>query len=306
MTARSVIRRMAALLPFLLPACAMTAPTITLHSRSFSRNTDSNNPCSVVLIHGLDSSSQTWSRLAEEDLDAVALDLRGAGQSEMGLLDDFSQQALVQDIHCTLQGMKNKDQCALKFVLVGHSLGGRIAMAYANTFPEQIQALVIEDMDIAQRSPKNGPFSTFSPLGDRPFERKFASAAKAKEALLKAGYPEGAIDRWMQEGRIRQNEKGDWWTDVNPDFRNLCYQHVLNTHKGEQDWKTMGGSFPCHVLVAGSEGTVCSEESITEMQTIMGDRMRLHRFPQASHSIHNTATKEYMDLLSHIITVADT
>jgi len=235
-----------------------------------------------VLIHGLDSSSQTWSRFAEEDLDAVALDLRGAGQSKMGLLDDFSQEALVKDIHSTLQGMKH--ECTSKFVLVGHSLGGRIAMAYANAYPEQIQALVIEDMDIAQRAPNNGPFSNFSPLGDRPFERKFGSAEKAKESLLKAGYPEGAIDRWIQEGRIRQNEDGCWWTDVNPDFRNLCYHHVLNTHKGEQDWKSMGGSFPCHVLVAGSEGTVCSEESIKEMQTIMGDRMRLHRFPQASHS----------------------
>ena len=229
----------------------------------------------------------------------------GPVKSEMGLLDDFSQEALVQDIHCTLQGMKNENKCTSKFVLVGHSLGGRIAMAYANTYPEQIQALVIEDMDIAQRSPGKGPFSNFSPLGDRPFERKCASAKKAKEALSKAGYPEGAIDRWIQEGRIRQNEDGSWWTDVNPDFRNLCYQHVLNTHKGEQDWKTMGGSFPCHVLVAGSEGTVCSAESITEMQTIMGDRMTLHRFPQASHSIHNTATKEYMDLLSHIIIVAE-
>jgi pimeloyl-ACP methyl ester carboxylesterase len=179
-------------------------------------------------------------------------------------------------------------------------------MAYANTYPEQIQALVIEDMDIAQRSPNNGPFSNFSPIGDRPFERKFASSEKTKEALLKAGYSEGAIDRWIQEGRIRERpDTGSWWTDVNPDFRNLCYQHVLNTRKGEQDWKCMGGSFPCHVLMAGSEGTVCSEGSIDEMQTAMGDRMRLHRFPHASHSIHNTATKEYMDLLSHIIIVAD-
>jgi hypothetical protein len=130
---------------------------------------------------------------------------------------------------------------------------------------------------------KNGPFSNFLPLGDRPFERKSASAEKAKQALSKAGYPEGAIDRWIEDGR----------------------SHVLNTHKGEQDWKTAGGSFPCHVLVAGSEGTVCSEESTTEMQTIMGDRMRLHWFPQASHRTHIAATKEYMDLLSHIFIVAD-
>jgi hypothetical protein len=59
---RSIIRRMAALLHWSDITCSITAPTITLHSRSFSRNTNNNNPYSVVLIHGLDSSSQTWSQ----------------------------------------------------------------------------------------------------------------------------------------------------------------------------------------------------------------------------------------------------
>ena len=75
--------------------------------------------------------------------------------------------------------------------------------------------------------------------------------------------------------------------------------------RASKSGKTMRGSFPCHALVARSEGTVCSEESMTEMQIIMSDRISLHRFPQASHSFHNTATKEYVDLLSHIIMVAD-
>jgi hypothetical protein len=50
----------------------------------------------------------------------------------------------------------------------------------------------------------------------------FVGAEKAKEALLKAGYPEGAIDRCIQEGWIREHpDSRSWWTDVNPDFRNL-------------------------------------------------------------------------------------
>jgi pimeloyl-ACP methyl ester carboxylesterase len=100
--------------------------------------------------------------LAKQDLGAVALHFRRADQSEMGLLDNFSQDALVQDIHCTLQGLKHKNKkCTSKLVLVAHSLGGRIAMACSNTYPEQIEALVIKDMDIAQRSSKKGPFSNF-------------------------------------------------------------------------------------------------------------------------------------------------
>ena len=54
-------------------------------------------------------------------------------------------------------------------------------------------------MHVAKPRPKISLFSNLSPLGDdRPFERKFASAEKAKQALSKAGYPEGAIDRRMK------------------------------------------------------------------------------------------------------------
>ena len=89
--------------------------------------------------------------------------------------------------------------------------------------------------------------------------------------------------------------------------KSLLPARFENAQEGRADWEDHGRviSLPCRLLVPGSDGTVCSEESITEMQTIMSDRMSLDRFPQASHSIHNTATKEYMDLLSHIIIVAD-
>ena len=57
----------------------------------------------TVLIHGLDSSSQTWTK--KNILNSlptrccIAMDQRGCGRSELGDPADFSQEALVQDIH---------------------------------------------------------------------------------------------------------------------------------------------------------------------------------------------------------------
>ena len=55
--------------------------------------------------------------------------------------------------------MKTLDTCLFpdligeneKFVLLGHSMGARAALAFASKHPKQIAALVIEDMDFTKR-----------------------------------------------------------------------------------------------------------------------------------------------------------
>ena len=54
------------------------------------------------------------------------------------------------------------------FVLVGHSMGGRVAMRLAADHPAAVAALVIEDMDVAPRVPSPPPPGGVSaaPVGD--------------------------------------------------------------------------------------------------------------------------------------------
>ena len=110
--------------------------------------TDSGNDApATVFIHGLDSSSRTWKGV-QEDLKypSVSIDCRGCGKSEMGSPEEFSPQALVEDVKSVVRAEKLLHE--KKFVLCGHSMGGRVAMCYAATYPDDISALIIEDMDI--------------------------------------------------------------------------------------------------------------------------------------------------------------
>jgi len=45
----------------------------------------------------------------------------------------------------------NSSRAIVPFVIVGHSMGGRIAMSVASQYLELVKALVIEDMDIRTR-----------------------------------------------------------------------------------------------------------------------------------------------------------
>jgi pimeloyl-ACP methyl ester carboxylesterase len=96
----------------------------------------------VVLVHGITSSSRTWRSvmpgLAERHM-VIAPDLLGHGRSGKPR-GDYSLGAYASGI---------RDLLALlgvgKATVVGHSLGGGIAMQFAYQFPERVERLVLVD-----------------------------------------------------------------------------------------------------------------------------------------------------------------
>jgi len=283
----------------------------TLRSDSAGNNSQaSNRPLTTIMIHGLDSSSKTWPKIMDKlSTPCVALDQRGCGESELGDPAEFSQEILVDDIHNVVVQEKlvveePRSSSSSKLIVLRHSLGGRVALAYAATYPENVAALIMEDMDIIPRPVAEAPFQVLADTDDI-FDRRADSVEAATAKLKQAGYPESRIDRWVAEGRIEQLDDGSWWSHVNPMFRKLCYEHVLSSCKGRVNCHTIANSddmtFPVHVLVAGSEGTVCKDESIEEMKEILGDQLTIHRYPTAGHSIHSSATEEFLATVESII-----
>jgi pimeloyl-ACP methyl ester carboxylesterase len=95
----------------------------------------------VVFIHSFAGSTAHWSaQLAHlrKSRRAVALDLRGHGRSAPPSDNDYAIESLAADIAAVV------DQLGLKrFVLVGHSLGGAAAIAYAAANPDRVAGLLL-------------------------------------------------------------------------------------------------------------------------------------------------------------------
>ncbi len=98
----------------------------------------------IVMLHGLRSAARTWAPVAEPLSDryrVIALDQRGRGDSEWAPDGDYSREAYVCDLEQLVA------QLGLpSFILIGHSMGGGNALHYSARHPEQLRALVIEDM----------------------------------------------------------------------------------------------------------------------------------------------------------------
>jgi len=95
----------------------------------------------VVFVHSFAGSKAHWAaQLAElrKTRRAVALDLRGHGQSERPAGGDYAVESLARDIAAVADGLGLK-----RFVLVGHSLGGAASIAYAAEHPKRVAGLVL-------------------------------------------------------------------------------------------------------------------------------------------------------------------
>lgn len=114
--------------------------TTTLHGHEFSY-IDSGEGPAVLFIHGLLGSQRQWSHLIDlidDDQRVIMPDLFGHGESDKPAVGDYSLGAHAATLRDLLDRL-NIDTVTL----VGHSLGGGIAMTFRYLFPERVERLVL-------------------------------------------------------------------------------------------------------------------------------------------------------------------
>lgn len=97
----------------------------------------------MVFVHSLAGNSTHWSRQLEHlrrTRRTVALDVRGHGQSERPRNGDYTIAGMAGDVAAVVDTL-GLDQ----FVLVGHSMGGGVALAYAGAHPDRVAGLILLD-----------------------------------------------------------------------------------------------------------------------------------------------------------------
>jgi len=97
----------------------------------------------LIIIHGFLGMSDNWKSFgalyAKEGFEVHILDLRNHGKSFHS--DEFNYTVMVQDVleYCQEHDLE-------KISIIGHSMGGKVAMLFATTYPELMDKLIIADI----------------------------------------------------------------------------------------------------------------------------------------------------------------
>jgi pimeloyl-ACP methyl ester carboxylesterase len=98
----------------------------------------------IILLHGGGQSRSAWREaaraLSNRGYHALALDMRGHGESDWSPDGDYAFARYAEDIAAVV------DQVGQPAVLVGASHGGLSALVAASTYPEMIRALALADV----------------------------------------------------------------------------------------------------------------------------------------------------------------
>ena len=96
----------------------------------------------LIILHGLFGSSDNWLTHAKElgkNHKIYLIDQRNHGASPHA--DEFTYEMMVQDL---LLFIKQHD--IIRPDIIGHSMGGKVAMLFAAKYPDQINKLVVVDI----------------------------------------------------------------------------------------------------------------------------------------------------------------
>jgi esterase len=155
---------------------------------NFRRNGETGEP--LLILHGLFGSLSNWawhSRKLADHYTVYALDLRNHGGSPHD--DAMSYPVMAQDVLAFME-----DQGLESAHVLGHSMGGKVAMQLAMDHPGRIRRLVIADIAPVKYGGERGEH-------DEIFD---GMCALDVEALTSRSQAEQQLASWVEDEVVRQ------------------------------------------------------------------------------------------------------
>jgi len=226
----------------------------------------------MLWVHGMSGTGHYWDLVAPQFRDHYHLGcptLRGRGQSDYSPDGAYATEDYVADLHTLVDHLGWQ-----QFVYVGASLGGRIGLRYASTYPEQVERLVLVDIGarVGGQPQQRGP----DRFADAPeaFSSLEEGEANLRQFDLFAYLDEPAMRLVVREG-FERNPQGQWTWTYDPLIRERRRRAL---EAGQAYFSEQGDDarqITCPTLIIrGSRSVILTPEIARETrQAIKGSRL---------------------------------
>ena len=157
----------------------------------------------LIILHGLFGSSKNWKSLSEvfsKHFDVLALDLRNHGESFHSDIMDYP--SMVDDVYQLLSQLGTKS-CRL----VGHSMGGKVAMLFPSKYPQLVSQLVVAD--IAPIAYDHNYDNLIDPI--MALKLNELDGRGAVDEVLQADIEEAQVRQFLLQSLARDPSEPDGW-----------------------------------------------------------------------------------------------
>lgn len=157
----------------------------------------------LVVLHGLLGSSDNWGSFGRrfgEDFAVYAVDLRNHGESPHR--EEMSYETMAEDL---LHFVRSREIGPTH--LVGHSLGGKVAMQFALSYPTEVDRLVV--VDIAPRSYPPAHEALIDALWELDLDR--VGSRREADELLAEKVPQRGVRQFLLMNLERVEEGRYAW-----------------------------------------------------------------------------------------------
>ena len=209
------------------PAISLNTPVRNTHYHVLKWGQGAAPERPVVLVHGWMDVAASYQFIVDEFSDAFAAkhpiyapDWRGYGQTPSGGVDNYWLDDYLADLDFLLDALAPNQQVDL----IGHSMGGHVAMMYASVRPERIHKLVnLEGFGGPDATPAQAPrrrakwmdeLKTLhkGELALRPYASSEAVAQRLMKTNPRLARTEQSQARahWLAKEWAKENAQGQW------------------------------------------------------------------------------------------------
>jgi esterase len=239
----------------------------------------------VIILHGLFGSSDNLSRVAtelEKDYQVFRVDLRNHGNSFHH--NEMNYSVMVEDVK---KSMHYYEVDSAHFI--GHSMGGKVAMAFALNYPEKVKKLLVADIAPVTYQPHHQ--AILKALSALPLE----SVSNRKEA-------DEYLSRYIEEPGIRQfllksldfsrKQILVWKFNLSTILKN--YDNILKGIDSSQQFK--GNT----LFVAGGKSDYIKPEYKQKTMALFPNA-KLKIIPEASHWLHAEKPRMFISICQRFL-----
>lgn len=241
----------------------------------------------LIIIHGLFGSGDNWrshQRYWQSDYRVITLDLRNHGASPHA--SGMSYAEMADDVLALMDSL-GIDSAHL----LGHSMGGKVAISLARLYPERTRSLVVADIApvVYDHHGHNNVFAALNSVaGAHPADRSEA------DALMAEHVSERAVRLFLATNLVRR-EEGGLCLRIGLEEIQAGYEDIIGLPAGERAFDGPA------LVVRGGRSPYVTDDSIPALHDVLPEA-RVVTLDGAGHWLHAEQPEAFQRSVDEFLT----